>query len=383
MAGWRKAALAAGAFTDLTLLLNSGGWVFDDAEPRYTIGLLTLSNTPAGPHFVRLRGPFRSMVEYARGCREAPVEITAEELFASSPSATIPLLPSPDHARVFKKLRGHPSLSTQALGWAPKGLRELNASDDREYFIFDREQAAWPVYKGESFDLWKPDTGSYYAYARPSVVIKRLIQRQLNQITNRRSAFYGLSREWAADKTALPARKPRIAWRDSTNRTNQRTMIAALVPSNTVLVHQAYYLFWRDGDSRDEAYVLGVVSSIPFDWYARQLVETHVTVEFVDSAPTPRVSADEPLRRRVEEIAGRLAAVDDRYAVWAEGVGVPVGSVTTETERAALVTELDAAVSLLYELDEDDVKLIFETFHEGWDYKPRLRAVLDHYRRLA
>ena len=37
----------------------------------------------------------------------------------------------------------------------------------------------------------------------------------------------------------------------------------------------------------------------------------------------------------------------------------------------------------LYGLDEDDVKVVFETFHVGWDYASRLAAVLDHYRDLA
>jgi hypothetical protein len=239
------------------------------------------------------------------------------------------------------------------------------------------------VYKGESFDLWTPDTGIYYACARPQVVIKRLIERQLNQVGNRRSAFFGLSREWACNPERLPARAPRIAWRDSSRATDSRTVRAALVPPSVVLVHQAYYLFWREGGKHDEAYVLGVVSSMPFDWYARQLVESHVTVEFMDSAPIPRPEQDHPLRGRVIEISGRLAAVDDRYAEWADAVGVPVGGVNNAVEKDDLLAELDAAVAVLYGLGEDDVRVIFETFHEGWDYEPRLRTVLGHFRRLG
>jgi hypothetical protein len=381
MADWRLAALDHGEFSDLTILVNSGGWVFDDVHQQYTVALVTLRK--GGARLLRVRGPFRSMSDYTRRRGEAPIEISTDELLAWSKSAVIPLLASPDHARVFKRIRSHPALYERMDGWAPKGLRELNATDDKDYFVFEHDSDAWPVYKGESFDLWNPDTGIYYAYARPEVVKKRLIQRQLNQIGNRRSAFFGLSREWASDATSLPAQKPRIAWRDSSRATDSRTVRVALVPPDVVLVHQAYYLFWRDGVLPDEAYVLGVLSSIPFDWYARQLVESHVTVEFMDSAPVPRPVRDDPLRRRVEEIAGRLAAVDDRYAVWADAVGVPVGGVRDPNEKADLVAELDAAVALLYGLDEQDVGVVFETFHEGWDYESRLRAVLEHFRRLS
>ena len=48
-----------------------------------------------------------------------------------------------------------------------------------------------------------------------------------------------------------------------------------------------------------------------------------------------------------------------------------------------MIARLDAAVAHLYGLAEDDLKVIFETFHVGWDYAPRLAAVLEHYRDLA
>jgi len=85
----------------------------------------------------------------------------------------------------------------------------------------------------------------------------------------------------------------------------------------------------------------------------------------------------------VETIAGRLAAVDDRYAGWAAAVGVPVGSVHDPAEKERLVAELDAAVARLYGLDEGDVVHIFETFHTRWDYSARLAAVLEHFRAMA
>ena len=51
---------------------------------------------------------------------------------------------------------------------------------------------------------------------------------------------------------------------------------------------------------------------------------------------------------KVVVVAGRLAAVDDRYSDWAAEVGVPVGSVKTRAEKDDLIAELDALVSLLY-----------------------------------
>ncbi|MSW21142.1 MAG: hypothetical protein F2873_09605 [Actinobacteria bacterium] len=88
-------------------------------------------------------------------------------------------------------------------------------------------------------------------------------------------------------------------------------------------------------------------------------------------------------RQRVVEIAARLAAIDDRFAKWAANVGVETGSVKTDSERADLMAELDALVAHLYGLSRDQVDHIFATFHRGWDYKPRLAAVLAHFDRIG
>lgn len=149
-----------------------------------------------------------------------------------------------------------------------------------------------------------------------------------------------------------------------------------------MLTNKAPYLLWPQGDERDEAYLLGVLSSMPLDWYARRVVEISVNFHIFNTLPVPRPDRDDPLRRRVEEIAGRLAAVDERYSEWAEAVGVEVASVRDETERDDLIAELDAAVALLYGLDRSDLRVIYTTFHEGADYSARMEAVLAHYERL-
>jgi hypothetical protein len=177
-------------------------------------------------------------------------------------------------------------------------------------------------------------------------------------------------------------------------------MLCALVPPETALVGGAPYFFRRRGNVRDEAFLLGVISSIPFDWYSRRFVEAHMKHYLVNAFPIPHINPDngaplsafgsaiasvdlKPVRNRIIEVSGRLAAVDDRYAAWAKEVGVPVASVKTPEEKDALIAELDALVSLLYGLSRDQVEQVFATFHRGWDYRPRLEAVLEHYDSCA
>lgn len=81
-------------------------------------------------------------------------------------------------------------------------------------------------------------------------------------------------------------------------------------------------------------------------------------------------------------LAGTLAAPDERYASWAKAVGVEIGGFEGEARDDA-IAELDALVAHLYGLGESDVRLIFETFHTGWDYRAGLEAVLAHFSRIA
>ena len=97
--------------------------------------------------------------------------------------------------------------------------------------------------------------------------------------------------------------------------------------------------------------------------------------------PIPNPNSDNDCYLRLIEIAGRLAAIDDRYSDWAEKVGVPVGSVKSQTEKEDLIAELDAVVAHLYGLDTNDLKVIWDTFHTKVDHLPNLDAVLDHFER--
>ncbi|MDE0120555.1 MAG: hypothetical protein OXS33_02340, partial [bacterium] len=223
----------------------------------------------------------------------------------------------------------------------------------------------WPVYSGKSFDHWNPDTGDYYDSVDASSITAHLQAKRLRQRRTRSSAFAELDHSITDNAATLPCLKPRIAFRDVTRATDTRTLIAALVPGSRVIVNQAPYLLRTAGSKRDEAYVLGVLCSIPCDWQARRTVELHMTFEQINLLTIPDPGQGHPVRDRVAKIAGRLAATDDRFADWAAEVGVPVGSTSPPQN---LLAELDACVAYLYGLDEDDLAVIYQTFHDKTDY---------------
>jgi len=386
---FRTEIFSDAGMVDLTLLLNNRSWVFHEVHPQYTIVLADIlcRKNDAGDNTLNLRGPFSNLKRFEEGVMKPPVVFPSREVMDWTDTATIPLLPGEESAEVFAQLRKAPRLDlNQINSWRARPLAELHATHDKPLMRFTDKppEEYWPVFKGESFDIWTPDTGEYYAWVNPDKITDHLQKKRARAGKSSNSPFFEFSTHgklnaWFSDKNTLSCMAPRIAFRDITNRTNRRTVIVCLVPPEAVLVNTAPYILWPRGDEKDQAFLLGVLSSIPLDWYARRFVELHVNFHIFNPFPIPRPSHDDRLWQRTVEIAGWLACPDRRFASWAKKVGVAHGKLPAD-EKDDMIAELDAVVSLLYGLSEKQVIHIFETFHEGWEFETRLRQVLKHYK---
>jgi hypothetical protein len=386
-AKWRDVVLSSAAVSVVTLT-NSAEWVFVGVDGRYSFTLVDIDKDAMRVGEVDLCGPFYSRAEFDTG-RLASGRLSAELLRRSAAGASFPQLPDSGSVEVFAQLRRSPRFDDVSLPWEFRPVAEFHATNDRSVFDSGGKAAGrWPVYGGSSFNTWDPDAGEPYAWADPAAVRSALQEKRQRQIKLKSSAFFGMGEEWASSEKTLPCMGPRVVFRDVTNATNTRTCIAALVPGSLVLVNSSPYLLKVAGTERDEAYLLGVLSSLPLDWYARRYVELHLNLHIFNGLPIP-IPTEDAITRRVIELAGCLAARDERFSEWASAVGVPVGSIITPADWDHLKVwideeaEIDALVSHLYGLTRDQVVHIFATFHRGWDYKPRLDAVLEHFDRIG
>jgi hypothetical protein len=374
LATWRRTVLSEGSFADVCFIENAGRWAFD-MEPRYTIGLAVLEK--GGEPAVSWAGPFASEKAFRAGAALLAT-VPGEEFLSWSNTAAFPLIPNPTSAQVFRQMMRSPRFDEVSRDWAFRPLQgDMNQTSDRALMVVGDGQEGWiPVLTGASFNLWDPDAGEPFAYADPGVLRPHLHSKLTRAASNSRSAYNGMK----FGPGVLPLDSARIAFRDIARSTDTRTMLACLIPPGSAAVHKAPLLVRQAGGARAEACLLGVIASIPFDWIARRWVELTMSFELLNSFPVPRPDLGGPVGARIVELAGRLAAVDDRYEDWAAEVGVPICSAMTPAEKDGQLAELDALVSLLYGLGEDQVGHVFATFHRGWNYEPRLDAAMKHYR---
>lgn len=372
---WRKEVLTNAAFVDVCLLANSRHWVFNDVHPQYNVALTVISKTPS--ESLSFTGPFHSNEEFEKG-KSRLIIVKSSDFATWSSTYAFPWLPDTKSVEIFLVMRRHPRFDSKE-GFEFRPIAELQATKEKRFYDFDLKHPTGDikVYAGRTFNLWNPDFGDPYAFANSEEVFAFLENKLINQRNNRRSAFYGLSDDALIPR---PWQRARIIFRDVARATDTRTMIACLIPPGTVMIHKAPYLFPRSGTALDEAFLLGMISSIIFDWYARRYVELGLSFEILNPMPIPRPPLDDPCRLRVIKISGRLAAVDGRFKEWAAEVGVALGSVADPNEKEDLIAELDAVVAHLYQLSEDQLTHIFRTFHRGWSYQERLETTLRHYR---
>ncbi|MCA9979020.1 MAG: hypothetical protein KC413_24835, partial [Anaerolineales bacterium] len=154
---FRKAVFKSGTFKDLTFLLNSGGWVFDEAEHRYTIALISLrKEAPTTRTTLSLRGPYRSMNRYVMGMQGEPLHFTLEDILSWTDTAALPLLPDEEAAEAFAQMRRAPNLVlNDPNSWRARPYAELHATNDKKYMelVNEPDDGWWLVYKGSSFDI--------------------------------------------------------------------------------------------------------------------------------------------------------------------------------------------------------------------------------------
>ena len=372
--GFRQWLFTNNSLRRLDLLLNNRSWAFT-IHPQYTIALLTgQRRTPTEQATFEVTGPSANLNEFLVAVRGEGVSIPTSSL---GTARVVPLLPSQTHADVLAKLRRgvqfdvlpNPEISRNSKGRAAAShlapYTELHETQQRA--LFSHPQGV-PVWKGRSFDQYEPHGNEPAGYAVWSDVLSFVQQKR------RRSPVFKrmFSAAILADSDTHPMKHCRIAFRDVTRSTDSRTVRACLAPPRTPLTNKAPYLIFAEWGALAQAYVLGVMNSLPFDWMSRRYIETNLNYFILNmlTFPTP----DNAPWERIGGLTARLSCVDERFTDFAAGAGVECGPLT-DGQRNNMRAEIDALVARAYGLTEDELRFIFADFTEN--------AVSPAYRRLV
>ena len=164
-------------------------------------------------------------------------------------------------------------------------------------------------------------------------------------------------------RALIDIKQPRwlIGWRDITNATNERTLIASVFPKYP-MGNTAPLLFSTEA-SELVAILIGALSSLTLDFVARQKIGgTHMSVGYLQQFPVPppkSFTSQEQVfvKSRILE----LTYTSGSMRLWAEDLGY-TGSpfVWNEDRRGQVRAELDAFFAGKYGLSRDELRYILD-----------------------
>lgn len=294
--------------------------------------------------------------------------LSAEDIALLNPTTkTCPIFRSRRDAELTKAVyRKVPVLT--ASGWNLTLRRLLNSADDSDKFLDAPGDGRLPLYEGKYF----------HHYEHRWVTSDAGRERALNDAERLDPGTFTQTRHWYPADDAL-ARfggdwvHPWVfAWRDIARSTDERTFIAAVIPSLAV-PHTAKVMFVPDELLALFTAFVASVGSFPFDFIARQKTGgTHMSGFIVEQLPVlapVRYQSDASWSRGMplsEWLTSRVLELT--YTAWdLEPFARDVGYAGTPfrwdpNRRFQLRCELDAAFFHLYGLARDDVDYVMETF---------------------
>ncbi|WP_420621646.1 Eco57I restriction-modification methylase domain-containing protein [Candidatus Poriferisodalis sp.] len=333
-------------------LINRRLWAFE-THPQFGVALVTAQRQePPDGHIVAMLGIADSSEAWESQAASTGVPVAVASL---GDGWLTPRLRSQAEADLLAKLRTGSRFPLGSGGrWMCFGVAELHETNDKS--LWQSGRGGRQLWKGESFDQYEPHGAAARKCSASAAVLQKirkprpgsgsLIADHVKLAVRRRTVSSELERA-------------RVAFRDVSRSDDSRTARACLVPPEVLLTNKAPYIAFVDGDEMTQAACLGIINSLPFDWQVRRYVEINMNFFLLESLVVPNLDdADYPA---VVSAAARLSAVDDRFAQFAEAVGVEYGPLAAD-EREHLRIDIDARVARAWQLTHDDLETTFVDF---------------------
>lgn len=276
----------------------------------------------------------------------SPIEMKTAVLERLRPDLTLPEVKSQAEWDLFQRLaEAHPVFGNSSGLWAHCYHRELDMSLDRDMFERLEKPGHLPLIEGRMVHQFQFGAKSYVSGSgRKSV----WINSSAGRLDSVRPQFF-VAPESLAPGLRRRTHFPRAGFCDVTGQTNERTMLAALIPPGSVCGNKVPTLDFFQQDHYPEIPLLwiGLANSFIFDWLLRRICTTTVNFFILDSIPIPSFGRNLRERKRIAKIAGQLMSeAETPFSV----------------RTAALRAELDALAFGVYGLNQSECELVLSDF---------------------
>lgn len=245
-------------------------------------------------------------------------------------------------------------------------MREVDMGTDRG--LFSEGAEGLPVFEGRMIDAYDYRAKGYVSGRGRSAVWE---DYPFGSPAKRIQPQWRITEDRIPDKLGDRIYRYRAVFGDVASPTNQRGLIAGLLPSHVVSGHTVPTIEFSDADIRYLLLWIGVANSFAIDFLVRTKVSLHMSYTIMDSIPFPRDFANTPSADAIARRVCALCAVGDEmeaFRVQAVKAGIleaPDAVIEAPDQRSVVAAEIDALVArdvfgqskqeMLYILDPDNI----------------------------
>jgi hypothetical protein len=297
-----------------------------------------------------------------------------------SPAAlAIPELESQEAVDVSVKVYDRWPKFGDTKRWRPvrKYMREVDMGTNRDLFNSDGD--GLPVYEGRMVAQFDHRAKGYVSGRGRSAVWD---DYSFGDPRKRIQPQWCIAEDKLPEKVLERVRCFRIGFCDVASPTNERSLVAAIIPPHTVAGDKVPTLLFENGLPWQMLpwqmlLWLTVANSFSMDYLIRRKVSLKMSYTTMDSMPFPTLVDDKPYARRCVELAAGLTCCGpEMVPLWrqlaADGwvAGSEPGSIEDEEERLKARAELDAIVARdILGLTASEMSFILEDFPTAAKYE--------------
>lgn len=250
--------------------------------------------------------------------------------------------------RLFSKIaEAGVSWEEPGCGWTPKFCREVDMTKERPKFLGRATTGALPLVEGRMVQAHRFGVKGHVAGTGRSALWEAfpIGGSRLSPQFWIRPSDIPRANQYRADVL-------RVGFCDIAGQTNERSLMASLIPPGVVCGNKVPTILFPDDPSEERLLVwVSIANSFAFDWMLRRVLTTTVNYFLLQSVPLPKLAKEGLPWKKLVSAARELRSLDS------------IGATRETYERMAqLRGEIDAEVAVAYGLDLKDMELVLQDF---------------------
>lgn len=250
-------------------------------------------------------------------------------------------------ARVAEKMLVYPLLGDDIAGaWKLKLYREFDMTNDSHLFHMKPGSGLLPLYEGKMISHFT------HHLAEPRFWI------------DEREARKALTGKATDTGTKLDYQDYRLGIRAVASSTNERSMIASVIPANVFCGNSLLVSKKGFNHPKEMLFLTGILDSYVIDWLLKQKVSQNINMFYIYQLPVPRLTEGVPSIEPIVNRVARLICTTTEFDELAQAVGLTSyhDGIAEVGERSKIRAELDGMIARLYNLTEEEFAHILSAF---------------------